>query len=116
MKSCQFLRGGENCCHGDRLGTQGVGSTSEHHNRKCGSGNPPVKNYLGHFLEKLQNIWKKYKTLPAKGAREARPFVAEAVLCTFSIFFAILPKNGPGSFPQIHQCNDEVAEVSFLRI
>ena len=22
--------GGENCCHGDRLGTQGVGSTSEH--------------------------------------------------------------------------------------
>ena len=31
-KPWQFLRGGENCCHGDRLGTQGVGSTSEHHN------------------------------------------------------------------------------------
>lgn len=37
-----------------------------------------VENYLGHFLEKLQKIWKKYKRLPAKGAREARPFVAEA--------------------------------------
>ena len=25
---------GENCCHGDRLGTQGVGSTSKHHYKK----------------------------------------------------------------------------------
>ena len=31
-KPWQCLRGGENCCHGDRLGTQGVGSTCEHHN------------------------------------------------------------------------------------
>jgi len=27
------LRGGENCCHGDRLGTQDVGATREHHNK-----------------------------------------------------------------------------------
>ena len=26
------MRRGENCCNGDRLGTQGVGSTSEDHN------------------------------------------------------------------------------------
>ena len=57
-----------------------------------------MENYLGHFLEKLQKIWKKYKKLPAKGAREARPFVAGAFFCTFSIFFAIFTKNGPGSF------------------
>ena len=31
-----ILRGGENFCHGDRLGTQGVGSTSEHHNSNSG--------------------------------------------------------------------------------
>ena len=30
----QFLRGGENCCQGARLGTQGVGSISEHHDKK----------------------------------------------------------------------------------
>ena len=29
----QFLRGGENCCRGDRLGTQGIGSTSERHKK-----------------------------------------------------------------------------------
>ena len=51
-------------------------------------------------MEKLQKILKKYNKWPAKGAREARPFVAEAFFCTFSIFFAIFPKNGPGSFPQ----------------
>ena len=38
-----------------------------------------VQNYLVHFLEKLQKIWKKYKKLPAKWAREARPFVDEAI-------------------------------------
>ena len=27
------LRWRENCCHGNRLGTQGVGSTTEHHNK-----------------------------------------------------------------------------------
>ena len=27
-----FLRGGESCCHSESLGTQGVGSTEEHHN------------------------------------------------------------------------------------
>ena len=32
--SWQFLRGGENCCHGDRLGTEAVGSTSERHNNQ----------------------------------------------------------------------------------
>ena len=31
-KPRQFLHGGENCYHDDRLGTQGFGSTSEHHN------------------------------------------------------------------------------------
>ena len=52
-----------------------------------------VENYLGHFLEKLQNIWKKYKQLPAKRAREARPFVAEAVfLYFFHIFLQFLQK------------------------
>ena len=30
MQSLQVLRRGENCCHGDRLGAQGIGSTSEH--------------------------------------------------------------------------------------
>ena len=51
-----------------------------------------VENYLGHFLEKLQKISKKYKKLPTKEAREARPFVDEANFCTCSIFFAIIPK------------------------
>ena len=37
--------------------------------------------------------------MPAKGAREARPFVAEAFFCICSIFFALFSKNGPGSFP-----------------
>ena len=30
--SWQVLRGGKTCCHCDCLGTQGFGSTSEHHN------------------------------------------------------------------------------------
>ena len=51
-----------------------------------------MENYLGHFLEKLQKIWNKYNKLPAKGAREARPFVAEAICYTFFILFAIFPK------------------------
>ena len=54
-----------------------------------------VENYLGHFLEKLQKISKKYKKMPAKGAREARPFVAEAIVCTFSIFFCKFTKKRP---------------------
>ena len=54
-------------------------------------------------MEKMQKIWKKYKTWPAKGAREARPFVAGAIVCTFSIFFAFFPKNGPGSFSQLRR-------------
>ena len=40
--------------------------------------------------------------MPAKGAREARPFVAEAFCLYFFHIFAIVPKNGPGSFPQYH--------------
>ena len=32
-KPRQSVRGGENCCHGARLGTQGVGSISERHNK-----------------------------------------------------------------------------------
>ena len=31
-KSWQVLRGGENCCHGDRLGTQASVQLCEHHN------------------------------------------------------------------------------------
>ena len=31
-KPRQFVRGGENCCHGACLGTQGVASMSEHNN------------------------------------------------------------------------------------
>ena len=34
----------------------------------------------------------------AKGAREARPFVDEAIVCTFSICFAIIPKKWPWMF------------------
>ena len=39
-KTCQFFngeRGGKNCCHGDHLGTQGIGSSNEHRNT-CSSG------------------------------------------------------------------------------
>ena len=32
-KPRQFARGGDNCCHGACLRTQGVGSISEHHNK-----------------------------------------------------------------------------------
>ena len=32
-KPRQFVRGGENCCHGACLGTQGVASISEHNNK-----------------------------------------------------------------------------------
>ena len=52
-----------------------------------------------HLLGKIDKNWKKCKQWPAKGAREARPFVDEAIFCTFSVFFAIFPKNDPGSFP-----------------
>ena len=51
-------------------------------------------------LDLAKNM-EKVQKMPAKGAREARPFVAEAIFCTFSIFCAIFPKNGPGSFPHL---------------
>lgn len=38
----------------------------------------PVENYRGHFLEKMQPDMEQVQKLPAQGAREARPFAAEA--------------------------------------
>ena len=55
---------------------------------------------LGPFFGKFAKDGKSTKIAPAKGAREARPFVAGAMFCTFSIFLAIFPKTGAGSFPQ----------------
>ena len=43
-----------------------------------------VENRQGQFFRKLQKIWKKYKKWPAKGAREARPFVAKAFVLVLS--------------------------------
>ena len=52
--------------------------------------------------------------MPAKGAREARPFVDEAIVCTFSIFFARFQKNDPDSFPHHHD-NDHTNLAWFSR-
>ena len=69
-----------------------------------------VENYLGQFLEKLQKIWKKYKKMPAKGAREARPFVAAAIVfCTFSIFLQFFQKMAQVVFHTNNaRCNQRV--------
>ena len=97
-------------------GFRRLGRPLQHLFENFRAGLQAVENYMGHFLEQLQKIWKKYKQLPAKGAREARPFVAEAICCTFSIFFAIFPKNGPGSFPHF-TCSDlDAAEPARLSL
>ena len=51
-------------------------------------------NFRRYFFGKNAAIWNKYKKLPAKGAREARPFVAEAILYFFHMF-CNFPKKWP---------------------
>ena len=71
-----------------------------------------VENYLGHFLEKLQKILKKYKKLPQQQRGALRAPLLLAFFCTFSIFFVVFPKNGPGSFPQKAPRTDFIRLVS----
>ena len=68
-----------------------------------------VENYLGHFLGKLQKIWKKFNKLLQQQWGALRAPLLPAIFCTFSICFAIFPKNGPGSFPHARVITLEAA-------
>ena len=53
------------------------------------------KGNIVHADLTISKTIEKVQKWPAKGPREARPFVDEAIFCTFSISFAIFPKNWP---------------------
>ena len=87
---------------------------------------PLCKTTWSIFLENLQKNMEKVQKLPAKGAREARPFVAGAIFCTFSIFFAIKKmdqvvlhkdriRDFPSHFPYFHS-SVLLAGVLLLRL